>query len=133
MGYDDLARRLKALAVVRHLRVGADGAEQRVGGDLGLLAALNHALDRGAKIAPAAGEEAEGVGVAVNGGMVFDLVVGGDVVGTAPVEKLFLNGFAIGVVADSTMAPVTAEVDRSRWVASGAASGSFFVRAHKLR
>ncbi len=133
MGDNDLPRRLSALAVVRHLRVGADGAEKSVGGDPGLVAALNHALDRGAKIAPAAGEEAEGMGVAVNRGIVLDLVIGGDVDGAAPVEKLFLDGFAIGVVADSTKAPVTDEVDRLRWVAGGAASGSFFVRAHKLR
>src|ERR1700745_180810 len=54
-------------------------------------------------------EKAGGAGVAVDGAIVGELVVVGELPGSAPVGEFFFDGFAFGVVADDTAAAVSFE------------------------
>ena len=53
-------------AIVPEARIGADGAEDGVGGDGGVLSLLDEDIEDGADVFVAAGFEAEGVRVAVD-------------------------------------------------------------------
>jgi hypothetical protein len=54
----------------------------------------------------AAGENAGGVDVAVNRGVVWNTVLPGDLVRAAPAEKFVFDGFAVGMAADVAPASV---------------------------
>ena len=68
--------------------------------------ALDNGFQGNANGFSAAGENAGGVDVAVNRGVVWNTVLAGDLVRTAPAEKFVFDGFAVGVATDVAPAGV---------------------------
>jgi hypothetical protein len=106
MGHADALRRLVPFVVVGEDGVGADGSEDSLAGDGGLVYALEQLFDYAAEIAPAAGEKTGGVGVAVERGPVRQLVFAGNPGRAAPMEEFVLDGVAIRMSADFALAGV---------------------------
>ena len=90
--------------IVVEARAGLDGANDAVSGDTGFTHALEQNLEHAAEIAPAFGEEARGMGVAVDCGPVGKLVLAGNPVGRTTMEELGFDGFPILVLADAALA-----------------------------
>jgi hypothetical protein len=104
-GEDDLFGRLDPLAGVVDVGVGADGADDGVGGSHAAFGLLDDEFEGVADFAGAAGEEAGGVSVAVDGRS-RDAKFESHVFGTAPVEEALFNGVAFGMGADAAFAGV---------------------------
>jgi len=114
--------------------IGADGAEDGVGGDWGGLSLLDEDIEDGADVLVAAGPESEGVRVAVDDRPVRQVVVLDDFVGAMPVEEIVFDLRALRVMTDMALTGVALEVG-PRW-AEPAASGDFVdlhVRSFLLR
>jgi hypothetical protein len=108
-GDDEDARgRVNPFSLVVDAGVGADGADDGVCGDLDLVDALEKAFEDEPEIPAAAGEEPGDVGMAVNGGAVGEVVVDGNIGGAVPMDEGFLDGLAVGVMADAALALVSA-------------------------
>ena len=86
--------------------IGADGAEDGVGGDGGGLNLLDKDIEDGADVLVAAGFEAEGVRVAVDDRPVRQVVVFDDVVGAMPIEEIVFDLGALRVVTDMALTGV---------------------------
>jgi hypothetical protein len=97
------------LAVVIDLGTEADGADYGVGGGADVFGLLDEVFEGGAERGAALGAKAGGVGVAVNDGMMGDLVLAGDFLGAEPAEVVIVNEFAVGVMADRAFAGVSGE------------------------
>jgi hypothetical protein len=110
-------------AIVPEAGIGADGAEDGVGGDWGGLSLLDEDIEDGTDVLVAAGFEAEGVRVAVDGRTARQGVVFDDFVGAMPVEEIVFDLGALRVMADMALTGVALEVCPC-W-AEPAASGDF--------
>ena len=108
----------RPLALVVDLGVEADGGDDGAGGGADGFGLLDEVFEGGAKAGAALGAKAGGVGVAVNGGMMGDLVFVGDFFGAEPAEVVLVNEFAVGVMANRAFAGVAGDVG-----ASGASFG----------
>ena len=95
--------------MVVDLGVEADGGNYGVGGDADVVGLLDEVFQGGAEGGAALGAKAGGVGVAVNDGMVGDFVLAGDFLGAEPAEVVIVDEFAVGVMADGTLAGVSGE------------------------
>ena len=87
--------------------VSANGADNAVRAGGGVISVLDDVFKGEAETAAAAGEEASGVGGAINGAGALDMELEPDAIHGAPLEEGFLDGFAFGVVADGAAALVT--------------------------
>ena len=106
------------LALVVDLGVEADGGDDGAGGGADGFGLLDEVFEGGAERGAALSAKAGGVGVAVNGGMMGDLVFVGDFFGAEPAEVVLVNEFAVGVMANRALAGVSHDVS-----ASGASFG----------
>lgn len=126
VGDDGVFGRLEPFTIFGDVREEAHGSENGGGGGGGsIIDVLENAFGDAAKIASAAGDEAEGFGVTVEAGAVGKEIFAADAIGVAPADELIVDCFAIGVVADATFASVAAEADgaRSLRVGSGGIAG----------
>jgi hypothetical protein len=108
-GDDEDARgRVNPFSLVVDAGVGANGPDDGVRGDFDFVNALEQAFQDEAKIPAAAGEEPGGVGVTVDGRAAGEVVVDGNVGGAVPMDEGFLDGLAVGVMADAALELVAA-------------------------
>ena len=107
---DDARGRLRPFAPVADAGVGADGAHDGVGGKLDPVDALKKIFEDEAEIPGAEGEEPGGVGMTVHGRAAGEVVVAGDIERVVPMDEGFLDGVAVGMVADAAQARVTGGV-----------------------
>lgn len=93
--------------------IGADDGDDAVSGGLDAVGLLEKEIEDGAKIFAAAGVEAGGACVAVDGGdverrIIAELIVDG--FRAVPVDEKVLDGFAFGVAADFAFAAMMLEI-----------------------
>jgi hypothetical protein len=103
------AGRRGVLALVVDLGVEADGGNYGVGGDADVFGLLDKVFQGGAEGGAALGAKAGGVGVAVNDGVMGDLVLASDFLGADPAKVVSVNKFAVLVMADRAFAGVSSE------------------------
>ncbi len=108
---EDAGGRLDPVAVVGDASVGADGADDRVGGDLDFIDALEDVFEHPPKVALSQGQKSEGMGVTVDARTVGDFVVMGNLLGASPAEEFVVDGGAVGMAADTATAPVMRKAD----------------------
>jgi hypothetical protein len=96
------------VAVVGEAGLGADGSDDFVAGDGSLGAAFDDRIEREAHIVAAAGEEIEGVGVAIKG-FPFNAIEGRDARRSDPVNELMVDFVALGMAADLAFTPMATE------------------------
>ena len=96
---DDRLSGTNPFARVVDLSVDASRVHDGVARDFHGVRALEERFESEANGLAATREYPRGVDVAVDGGMVRDAVVFGDVVRTAPAEKFLLDGVAVGMFA----------------------------------
>lgn len=89
--------------------VGADGLDVRGGGELDFFAAFENVLDGEEIIAAALLVESGGLSVAIENAAISEVIIVGGVLGAAPVDELFLDGFAVGMAANGAFAGVAFE------------------------
>ncbi len=107
MGNGDLPGRLDPFARFREASVGANGVNDGVGhDDLDFVYTLNEIFEGAAQVALAAFKESHGVGMAIDGGFIGEIVIDGDLIRAVPVDESFLDGFSFGVAADAALALV---------------------------
>jgi hypothetical protein len=87
----------------------ADGVEDVPGGEALGDGILDYVSEGQLQVASAQREKIEGVGVVVNGGSGPDIPTAHDRIRTAPLQKRFLDIFAVGMVADGTFAGMALE------------------------
>ena len=122
--------RLNPPAVASHAGVGADSADDGVAVWRRTLGLLNHQLERATEIVAATGEEADGMGVAVDAGARIQLVVVDDRAGGMPIDKFPLDGVAFRVMAYLAFASVALRIGRRAATAAGPA---FFIIVHNTQ
>lgn len=125
--YDVLGWMLNPFSNLVYVSVGVYGLDERGSCNFDYFRALNNRFQGDADGFSATGENAGGVDVAVNGGMVGDAVLPSDLVGTAPAEKFVFDGFAVRVAADVAAAGVRAHRGagfRLGWATSVAAQAT---------
>ena len=102
-GEDDVLGGFDPFAVVVDAGIGADGADDGVGGGCAALRVLDDEFEGVAEFAGTAGEEAGGVGVAVDG-IDGEGELESEVFGAVPVEEVIVDVVALGVGADAAFA-----------------------------
>jgi hypothetical protein len=103
---DYSSRRLSVDSVLAEAARHFDGAEYGVAAELGCVSFFDDAIEGRADCVAAALPEADGVGVAIEGGDAGEFVIADDAWDICPVEEGFVDGFAVGVVADGAFAGV---------------------------
>ena len=96
-------------AVAVDAAVGAHGAEDRVAGEGYVVDGFDEGVEGGVQTFAALEKQADGTGVTVDGAIVGELVVLGELPGGAPVDEFLFDSFAFGVVADDAAAAVSFE------------------------
>jgi len=127
-GEDDVGPgRLEPLSIFIEAGVEAAGADDYVGGffEGAVFDHFENILEAAGEFTSAAGEEAGGVGVTVEGGVVGDVVVFGDVSGATPADEVALDGVAVGMGADGAAAVVAVVVGRKGWIGGGRVNSGF--------
>ncbi|HEV2342152.1 MAG TPA: hypothetical protein VGS15_10170 [Candidatus Acidoferrales bacterium] len=102
--------RLNPLAIVGDMGVDAHGAEDGIGGDSGIVHALQDAFSDAAKPETTLKGQAGGVGVAIDAGTAGKLKIVDDVMGIFPVEEFAFDFLALGMIADGAFAGVALKV-----------------------
>lgn len=115
--------RFDPLAVGGDMGIDAHGAEDGIGGDSGIVHALNDAFSDAAKPETTLKGEAGGVGVAIDAGTAGKLKIVDDVMGIFPVEEFAFDFLALGMIADGAFAGVARKV---RGPLSGGLCGRWF-------
>jgi hypothetical protein len=105
----DLGGDFGPAAVAVDAAVGAHGAKDRVAGEGYVVDGFDEGVEGGVQTFAALEEKAGGASVAVDGAIVGELVVLGELPGGAPVDEFLFDGFAFGVVADDAAAAVSFE------------------------
>jgi hypothetical protein len=82
------------------------GAEYGVAAGIAVAGSFDEAIEGAADFDAAQAPEAAGVGMAVESGEAWKIVVPDDAFAPRPVEEGFVDGFAFGVVADGAFAGV---------------------------
>ena len=98
---DDRLGGTDPFACVVELSIEANGADDGAGIDFHGRGLFEERLEGEANRLAAASEYPCRVDVTVDGGVVRDAVVFGDVVGTVPAEKFVLDSFAVGMLANA--------------------------------
>ena len=112
-GQDEMSGgRLDPGALVVNVSVGASGFDDGRGVGTDALGFLDDVLESEAEIRLAARKEAEGVSVAIDGGAVGQAEFLDEPNDVAPLEKGFLDGGAIAMLADGAAAAMLSEVER---------------------
>lgn len=101
----------------------AHGANGSVRGNIDAVEPLDDVAEGVADIAFALVEETKGVGVAIDGAF-LDAVVQSGVVRIFPAEEFLLEAFALGMIADGTLAPVVRRHDDVAREGGGGGSGT---------
>ncbi|HVA16920.1 MAG TPA: hypothetical protein VMV59_04305 [Candidatus Dormibacteraeota bacterium] len=109
-GDDDARGRVDPFACVVDARDGADGANDGVGRDGHFADAFDDAFESETKIQAAAREQAGGVGMAVDGREITEMIALDEVEGIAPVEEIEFDGGAGGMIADAAFGGVAGEI-----------------------
>lgn len=105
--------------------VGADGAYDGASRDRDFARVLDDSIERETEIPFAPSPEAGGMGMAVNGLAVGEIVLVGHNVGTAPMEESCLDGASLRVAADTALARVTVKICGASPAVDGAPCGCF--------
>ena len=108
---DGALGRLEPFAILGDVREQAHGSKNGAGGGGRVVDVFENAFGDAAKIAAAAGDEAEGLGVTVEAGEIRQEIFAADAVRVAPADEFVVDGCAIGVIADEAFASVAAEAD----------------------
>lgn len=93
--------------------IGANGGDDAVGRRRHVGRILEKMVEDGTKIFRAAGVESGGAGVSIDGGPVEDMTNGefaANGLRAVPVDEKFLDGFAIGMIANLALAAVALEI-----------------------
>jgi hypothetical protein len=106
--YDVLGWMLNPFSELIDVRVGVHGFDDGSSCNFNDFSAFDNGFERDADSFSAASENAGGVDVSVDGGMVGDAVLAGDLVRAAPTEKFVFDGFSVGMAADLASAGVRA-------------------------
>lgn len=93
-------------AVIAEAGANFDGANDVAGGGVGIAGSFDDAVEGGADGLAPASPEADGVDVAIEARETGEFVVVDDGRAVRPVEEGFVNGLAVGVVADGAFAGV---------------------------
>ena len=101
------------------------GADDGVTGDSGFVGALQKGAEDGAGRGVSFMTKTEGVDVAVDGGVVGDVVVASDGVWAMPVEVVLFDGVALGMAANAALTRMAA-----RQSASGGTTLSVLFAVH---
>lgn len=96
-------------AVAVDAAVGTHGAEDGVAGECYVVDGFDEGVEGGVQTFAALEKQADGAGVAVDGAIVGELVVLGELPGGAPVDEFLFDSFAFRVVADDAAAAVSFE------------------------
>jgi hypothetical protein len=94
--------RVDPLAVIGDAAIGLDGVDDVVGRGPAGIGVFDDGAKRVTELVRAAGEEAGRVGVAIDG-VDGQLEVVGDVAREMPVEEGFVDGFALGMIANKAL------------------------------
>lgn len=117
---DDMAPgRISPYALVVEEGAGADGVDDFVGGGDDAFSVLDEKFEGVDGVAAAAGVEAGGVGVAVDGRGVGDPVCEGEVRGAVPVEVVAFDGGEVRMAADAALDAVVGEGGAAAGLAVG--------------
>lgn len=111
VGDDDALGGFGPATVVADAAVGADGADDAVGGGCDRLRLLHQEFEAAAGAGGAFFEQAVSAGVSVNGAALAEAVFVGEEGGALPVKETLLDGLAVGVVTDGAARRVVAETD----------------------
>jgi hypothetical protein len=117
-------------ALVIEVSIGADGTDDVEIRGFGLVGALEDSLECGSDGEATAGGEAGGVDVAVNGGVVGDAIVAGELFRAPPAEEVLLDIVAFGVAAYPALKLVVSQIGRLVW---GAGDLRLFFVSHGRR
>jgi len=121
---NDAAGGFGPAAIFVEAAVGADGADDVVGGCLDGLGLLNNQVEGMLRSRGALFEEAEGAGMAPDGSAVAELVFVGNHRGADPMEEVLLDCLAIGMAANSAADSMVIEVRLAAGAPVGEAAGS---------
>ena len=88
------------------MRADADGSDDRAGGRFDGLRLLDKVFESGVEVGLTPGDEAGGICVAVNRGVVGEAEFVDDTVGVAPAEEGVFEVFALRAAADVALASV---------------------------
>lgn len=113
IGYDGFSDGFSPAAVFAEAAMGADGADDAVGGCGDVFRLLDDEFEGAAGIGGTLVIEAEGGGVTMDDLSVTQLKIGRDNGGALPVEEGFFDRIAIGMPADGAVGFVMAEADRA--------------------
>ena len=116
---DDAAGRFGPAAAVIQAGTHADGAENGIGARVHAVHLFDQRFGGETEIHAAAGEEPGGVRVAVDGAIAGEFVDIDNFVRLAPVDEVFFDFFALGMVADEAFALVILQRGRVEWGKKG--------------
>ena len=105
--YDVLGWMLNPFAELVNVRVGVHGFDDGSSCNFNDFCAFDDRFERDTDGFSATSKNAGGVDVPVDGGMVWNTVLPGDLVWAAPAEEIVFDGFAMGMAADRAGALVT--------------------------
>ena len=88
------------------MRADADGSDDRAGGRFDGLRLLDNVFESGVEVGLTPGDEAGGMSVAVNRGVVGEAEFVDDTVAVAPAEEGVFEVFAVRAAADGALASV---------------------------
>jgi len=108
VGVDDALGRRDDVALRIHAVVKLESPDDAVGGDGSSLDVLEVAFEDSAGVSIALGEEPDGVCVTIESGAAGKPMLFHDSPDAVPSKKIFLNGLAVGMVADGaeTLVPL---------------------------
>ena len=106
--------------------IGAHSAEDDASGDLYVVNLLDDGIEDGVGVLAAAGGEAGGMGVAVDRGVVSQLVFPHDLAGVTPAEVVGFDFLAARVAADAALTGVAEKV----WCGADFAASDDLVDVH---
>ena len=127
---DEVFGRLNPSVVASYAGLGADSADDGVSSWRGALGLLNHQFEGATEIVATPGEEADGMGVAVDARARVQLVVVDDRAGGMPIDEFPLDGAAFRVTAYLAFASVACRIGRRAVTAAGA---SLFIIVHNTQ
>jgi hypothetical protein len=105
-------------AVFIEARMSPDGADDGVGSRRNAAGLFDDEAEGMSHLSGALAEESKGMSVTVNGAAVTQVEFEGRLGGAAPMEKVLLDGGAVGVLADRAANPMIGEIEGAGRVAA---------------